>query len=64
MYILLRHLSIFNLDLVWDGRKVVACRMGGRNTQVIEEHEASGLATATEIMRDLEESYHEACCAM
>ena len=64
MYILLRYLPAFGMDLVWDGKKVMACRMHGRQSYLIEEHDATTLATATEIMRDLEEGYHEVCIAM
>lgn len=64
MYILRRHLVTFGVDLVWDGKKVLACQLGKRRVQVLEEHEATTLKAATEIMRDLENSYHAACSAM
>ena len=64
MYILHRYLPTFGMDLVWDGKKVMACRMHGRQSYLIEEHEATTLATATEIMRDLEGLYHACCVAM
>ena len=64
MYILRRSLSLFGVDLVWDGSKVLACQMGNRKVKVLEEYDAGDLVKATNIMRDLEDSYHDTCAAL
>ena len=64
MYIIRRHLKTFGLDLVWDGSKVVVCQMAGRNVSILEEYPASSLATATDIMRNLEDRCHRDCVAL
>jgi len=64
MYILRRTLPIFGVDLVWDGKKVFACQLNKKRVHILEEHKAPNLCIATQIMRDLEDVYHEACMAL
>ena len=64
MYMLRRSMGLFGLDLVWDGQKVLVCQLSGRRVEVLESHEARGLRTATEKMREVEDAYCLVCEAM
>jgi hypothetical protein len=64
MHFLTRSLPLFGLDLVWNGKQVLSMLRSNGCRQMVEMYEARDLVEATEIMRDMEESYHNCCCGM
>ena len=60
MFIIKRHLVDFNVDLEFDGSEV-KMKDGER---VLDSHQANGVRTALNKMKEIEEELHLLCQAM